>query len=267
MASSTDGSRPPAPPRRRSQPWSTVIPPVCAIRAPRYDRSVRPRCARSAADPPSRTCAAGAAAIRPDSSGQASCESFVTRGSSHGRRSATDPRTHRCDQVPCRHAVVRNDGTGPDGRWAVPLRRVFPWWYLIGAAATMVVLILLDPEGGQAVIALWGPTIGITVRDREKDAPGATGPGSPRRPSIVAVAALARTGVRSADRRVRSRHRPPARCTLRPPDVRHGAGGAEHPRQQRGRVRAAARHPPRAPSAEEDDRLSAGSSAARSAGA
>lgn len=82
----------------------------------------------------------------------------------------TRKETRESEHTPCRHALVRNDGTGPDGRWAVPPRRVFPWWYLVGAAATVAALILLDPEGGQAVIALWGPTIGIAIRDREKDA-------------------------------------------------------------------------------------------------
>lgn len=64
----------------------------------------------------------------------------------------------------------KNDGTGPDGRWAVPIRRVFPWWYVAGAVVTVGVLILLNPDGSQAMLAFWGPTIGIAIRDREKTA-------------------------------------------------------------------------------------------------
>jgi hypothetical protein len=56
------------------------------------------------------------------------------------------------------------------GRFAVPLRRVFPWWYLVGAIVTIGVLILLDPDGNQVMAAFWGPAIGIAIQDREKDA-------------------------------------------------------------------------------------------------
>lgn len=59
---------------------------------------------------------------------------------------------------------------GPDARWAVPIRQVFPWWYLVGAVVTGGVLILLDPGGSQAMVAFWGPTIGIAIRDREQAA-------------------------------------------------------------------------------------------------
>ncbi|WP_139200780.1 hypothetical protein [Curtobacterium sp. MMLR14_010] len=64
----------------------------------------------------------------------------------------------------------KNDGTGPDGRWAVPIRRVFPWWYVAGAVVSVGVLILLNPDGNQAMVTFWGPTIGIAIRDREKAA-------------------------------------------------------------------------------------------------
>ncbi|MFZ7089351.1 hypothetical protein [Curtobacterium sp. RRHDQ10] len=64
----------------------------------------------------------------------------------------------------------KNDGTGPDGRWAVPLRRVFPWWYVAGAVVTIIALGLLNPDGSAAMVAFWGPTIGIAVRDRQKAA-------------------------------------------------------------------------------------------------
>lgn len=62
------------------------------------------------------------------------------------------------------------NGTRRDSRWAVPIRRVFPWWYLGGAVATMAILILVDPGGSQATVAFWGPTIGIAIQDRERAA-------------------------------------------------------------------------------------------------
>jgi len=62
------------------------------------------------------------------------------------------------------------NGTRRDSRWAVPIRRVFPWWYLGGAVATLVILILVDPGGSQATVAFWGPMIGITIQDRERAA-------------------------------------------------------------------------------------------------
>jgi hypothetical protein len=62
------------------------------------------------------------------------------------------------------------NGTRRDSRWAVPIRRVFPWWYLGGAVATLAILILVDPDGSQATVALWGPMIGITIQDRERAA-------------------------------------------------------------------------------------------------
>jgi len=64
----------------------------------------------------------------------------------------------------CIHGILR------DSRWAVPIRRVFPWWYLGGAVATMAILILVDPDGSQATVAFWGPTIGIAIQDRERAA-------------------------------------------------------------------------------------------------
>jgi len=62
------------------------------------------------------------------------------------------------------------NGTRRDSRWAVPIRRVFPWWYLGGAVATLAILILVDPDGSQATVAFWGPTIGIAIQDRERAA-------------------------------------------------------------------------------------------------
>lgn len=62
------------------------------------------------------------------------------------------------------------NGTRRDSRWAVPIRRVFPWWYLGGAVATLAILILVDPGGSQATVAFWGPMIGITIQDRERAA-------------------------------------------------------------------------------------------------
>jgi hypothetical protein len=62
------------------------------------------------------------------------------------------------------------NGTRRDSRWAVPIRRVFPWWYLGGAVATMAILIVVDPGGSQATVAFWGPTIGIAIQDRERAA-------------------------------------------------------------------------------------------------
>ncbi|PZF10169.1 hypothetical protein [Curtobacterium sp. MCLR17_034] len=62
------------------------------------------------------------------------------------------------------------NGTRGDSRWAVPIRRVFPWWYLSGAVATMAILIVVDPGGSQATVAFWGPTIGIAIQDRERAA-------------------------------------------------------------------------------------------------
>ncbi|MEV7761483.1 hypothetical protein [Curtobacterium flaccumfaciens] len=62
------------------------------------------------------------------------------------------------------------NGTRRDSRWAVPIRRVFPWWYLGGAVATMAILIVVDPGGSQATVAFWGPMIGITIQDRERAA-------------------------------------------------------------------------------------------------
>jgi hypothetical protein len=62
------------------------------------------------------------------------------------------------------------NSTGWDSRWAVPIRRVFPWWYLGGAVATMAALIMVDPDGSQATLAFWGPTIGIAIQGRERAA-------------------------------------------------------------------------------------------------
>ena len=62
------------------------------------------------------------------------------------------------------------NGTRRESRWAVPIRRVFPWWYLGGAVATMAILIVVDPGGSQATVAFWGPMIGITIQDRERAA-------------------------------------------------------------------------------------------------
>ncbi|MCS5494179.1 hypothetical protein [Curtobacterium flaccumfaciens] len=62
------------------------------------------------------------------------------------------------------------NGARRDSRWAVPIRWVFPWWYLSGAVATMAILILVDPDGSLATVAFWGPTIGIAIQDRERAA-------------------------------------------------------------------------------------------------
>lgn len=61
-------------------------------------------------------------------------------------------------------------GTGRDGRWAVPIRQVFPWWYLGGAIVSVLVLIAINPDGNQSAFAFWGPAIGVAIRDREQSA-------------------------------------------------------------------------------------------------
>ena len=55
-------------------------------------------------------------------------------------------------------------GTTP-GQQGVPLKHVVPWWYVVGAVATIVGFGLLD-AGGTAAAAFWGPTIGMSIRDR-----------------------------------------------------------------------------------------------------
>ncbi|WIB60963.1 hypothetical protein DEJ13_03760 [Curtobacterium sp. MCLR17_007] len=74
---------------------------------------------------------------------------------------------------------MSDDGARQRGHLAVPIRRVFPWWYLVGAVVTAAVLILLDPDGNQAMIAFWGPAIGITIREREQTARARSDQGLP----------------------------------------------------------------------------------------
>ncbi|WP_209559972.1 hypothetical protein [Frigoribacterium sp. PvP032] len=58
--------------------------------------------------------------------------------------------------------------TGRSAR-AVPVSRVFPWWYVAGAVASIVVIVA-SQVGQPAVVAFWGPVIGLTIRDRLDDA-------------------------------------------------------------------------------------------------
>lgn len=62
---------------------------------------------------------------------------------------------------------VRADGGWP---WVVPLRRVFPWWFLAGTAVTVAVSIWLLAPMSASTAVLWGPAIGILIRDRFQDA-------------------------------------------------------------------------------------------------
>ncbi|WP_144765854.1 hypothetical protein [Curtobacterium sp. 9128] len=57
--------------------------------------------------------------------------------------------------------------TTRDRRFPVPVRRVFPWWYLVGAVVSLGLLVLLAPGYGTALVAFWGPAIGIPIRERE----------------------------------------------------------------------------------------------------
>jgi hypothetical protein len=50
--------------------------------------------------------------------------------------------------------------------WVVPLRRIFPWWYLVACVLTFAVTLLVDPAVSAAG-AFWGPAIGVTIRDRQ----------------------------------------------------------------------------------------------------
>lgn len=50
--------------------------------------------------------------------------------------------------------------------WVVPLRRVFPWWYLAGFVVSFGVTLLVVPSVS-GVAAFWGPTIGIAIRGRQ----------------------------------------------------------------------------------------------------
>lgn len=52
---------------------------------------------------------------------------------------------------------------------AVPVSRVFPWWYAAGAVASIVVIVA-SQVGQPAVAGFWGPVIGLTIRDRLGDA-------------------------------------------------------------------------------------------------
>ncbi|OIH97800.1 hypothetical protein BIU97_01675 [Curtobacterium sp. MCBA15_009] len=66
--------------------------------------------------------------------------------------------------------ATSDSGAGRDGRWAVPLRRVFPWWYLGGAVATFAALVVLEQEGSTAFVAFWGPATGLAIQDRQRAA-------------------------------------------------------------------------------------------------
>jgi len=74
---------------------------------------------------------------------------------------------------------VRDDDAKQDARRTVPVRRVFPWWYLVGAVVTLAVLVLVQPDGGSAVVALWGPSIGLAIADRQKAATARSEQGLP----------------------------------------------------------------------------------------
>ena len=49
-------------------------------------------------------------------------------------------------------------------RRVVPLRTVFPWWFLAGTLVTLGVAIVLETGSGGAI--MWGPVIGLEIRDR-----------------------------------------------------------------------------------------------------
>lgn len=60
--------------------------------------------------------------------------------------------------------------TGQGEPRAVPVIRIFPWWYLVGAITTVAALIVLEPDGSQAMGVFWGPAIGVAIQDRQKAA-------------------------------------------------------------------------------------------------
>ena len=49
-------------------------------------------------------------------------------------------------------------------RRVVPLRTVFPWWFLAGTLVTLGVAIVLETGSSGAI--MWGPVIGLEIRDR-----------------------------------------------------------------------------------------------------
>ncbi len=63
---------------------------------------------------------------------------------------------------------VRQPGR-PD-RWPAPLRDLFPWWYVAGMVASFAVILVVVPEGSTGAVAVWGPLIGLTIRDRAESA-------------------------------------------------------------------------------------------------
>lgn len=64
-------------------------------------------------------------------------------------------------------------------RWVVPLRRVFPWWYLGGLVTTYVLLALLSSGSTSGSGALWGPIIGLEIQRRQNEAARRQGEGLP----------------------------------------------------------------------------------------
>jgi hypothetical protein len=54
--------------------------------------------------------------------------------------------------------------------WVVPLRRVFPWWYLVGMVVTFAVIILAGGGNTAGLGALWGPCIGLEIQQRQRRA-------------------------------------------------------------------------------------------------
>lgn len=62
--------------------------------------------------------------------------------------------------------------------WIVPLRRIFPWWYLVACVVTFAVTLIVDPAVSAAG-AFWGPAIGVAIRDRQFTACRRQGKGLP----------------------------------------------------------------------------------------
>lgn len=60
-----------------------------------------------------------------------------------------------------------------DGGASPRLRAIFPWWYLVGAIATAVIIIGVAASSGgsggsAAVTAFWAPLIGTVIADRRR---------------------------------------------------------------------------------------------------
>ena len=59
----------------------------------------------------------------------------------------------------------------PDGDYTLPLRAVFPWWFLAGAAVSAVLLLFTDVLGSSpSALIFWGPAIGSVIRERRQHA-------------------------------------------------------------------------------------------------